>query len=49
VPRRGLRHAVVEKTRRKWRVKVRKTCRFPKDWRRHEASTYFSLYNDNFR
>ena len=93
-PRRGLRYAVVEKTRKKGRVvqvacrvvfgsersvrealsrssasrsintafierqngtdrhrnarKVRKTYRFSKDWRHHEAATYFSLFSYNF-
>lgn len=94
VPRRGLRYAVVEKTRRKGRVvqvacrvvfgsgrsvrealarssasrsintafverqngtdrhrnarEARKTYRFSKDWRHHEAATYFSLFSYNF-
>ena len=28
--------------------KSRKTYRFSKDWRFHEASTYFTMYSDNF-
>ena len=28
--------------------KVRKTYRFSKDWRHHEAATYFSLFSYNF-
>ena len=28
--------------------KTRKTYRFSKDWRFHEAATYFTLYSDNF-
>jgi hypothetical protein len=28
--------------------KARKTYRFSKDWRVHEAMTYFTLYSDNF-
>ncbi len=27
---------------------LRKTYRFSKDWRIHEAATYFSMYSDNF-
>ena len=27
---------------------ARKTYRFSKDWRHHEAATYFSLFSDNF-
>ena len=30
------------------RRKVRKTCCFSKDWRVHEAMTYFTLYSSNF-
>jgi hypothetical protein len=28
--------------------KSRKTYRFSKDWRFHEAATYFTMYSDNF-
>ncbi len=29
-------------------LKARRTYRFSKDWRVHEAMTYFTLYSDNF-
>jgi hypothetical protein len=28
--------------------KVRKTCTFSKDWRVHEAMTYFTMYSYDF-